>query len=270
MQLSPALGRGLPAALSSWLAVQTWTLAAAAQPANPSPVGSDGSEPPTEAPRSAAESDSSTLSTTSGRPPPATAATPPVAAVPPPDAAQVSDQPAAHDEAVYSRRGFFLSLGFGCEVGSSLLCSAFEGASFVTKFQIGAGISDKLAVHWTSRVAWVLYQKPDESSGEPTFELHPWGVAGAGITYFLEASPRSAYVGADLGFSNISDFERGENHFGFGFCGAIGYEFGAHWSVEHALCFGSSKDEPSGDKPGTYRSAGHPFLATLTVNYLTL
>jgi hypothetical protein len=177
-------------------------------------------------------------------------------------------------EDIYKRRGFYLSLGFGCEVGASILCSATGGAfgpSLATKFQIGAAVTDKLVLHWTSRVAWVHYEAIDDDS-EPDYELHPWGVGGAGVTYFLENSRRSPYVGADLGFSNIGDFERGENHFGVGFCGVIGYEFGAHWSVEHALCLGTAKDEPdpNGERPGVYRPAGSPFLATVTVNYLTL
>ncbi|HEY3500337.1 MAG TPA: hypothetical protein VGK73_36850, partial [Polyangiaceae bacterium] len=226
----------------------------------------------------------STASDPQPAPDPAPAAAADPAPAPPPRPAQDAPSPAPpappasvspaelepEDPPAYSRRGFYLSIGIGCAVGSSLFCSSAGSfnsyPAFATKFQIGVGVTDTIMIHWTSRVEWVTYTDStfDPDTGSTTYdnELHPWGVGGIGITHFFSETPTSLYIGADIGYSNIMDFDRGENDFGFGTCAELGWEFAHHFSVEHALCLGTADD-------GTEYPAAAPFLASLTLNYIS-
>jgi hypothetical protein len=249
--------------------------------AQPNPVGpSSGSFPAADAPPPPA-----TTGTAPGAPPPAstsspaetTAEPPPPPPPPPPAPPARSTEPQRHSEPEggadepepYSRRGFFFSLGIGCSV-TSLLCTADSGngfyPAFATKFQIGAAVSDTTIVHWTSRVEWKTYanQSFDTDTGdlETSTDIHPWGIGGVGITHFFSETPTSLYIGGDIGFSNMMDLDDGDNDFGFGLCEALGWEFQPNFSVEHALCLGTADD-------GNDHTATSPFLASLTLNWLT-
>jgi hypothetical protein len=251
---------------------------ALAQTGTPGPAGpSSGSFPAADAPPPPA-----TTGTAPGAPPPASSPpadttaeppapppTPPPAPPPPSTEPQRRYEPEPGDEPEpYSRRGFFFSLGIGCSV-TSLLCTADSGngffPAFATKFQIGAAVSDTTIVHWTSRVEWRTYANQSfDTDGdlETRTEVHPWAVAGVGLTHFFSETPTSLYIGGDIGFSNMMDLDSGDNDFGFGLCEALGWEFQPNFSVEHALCLGTSDD-------GNDHTPTSPFLASLTLNWLT-
>ena|SRR5688572_6878253 len=260
------------------------SIPAGAQTGTPNPVGpSSGSFPTGDAPPPPA-----TTGIAPGAPPPASSTPPPPAVTtaeppalpptPPPAPPPRSAEPqrdsefetGADDEPEsYSRRGFYFSLGIGCSV-TGILCIADTGngffPAFATKFQIGAAVSDTTIVHWTSRIEWKTYvnEEFDINTGnfETNNEIHPWGIGGVGLTHFFSETPTSLYIGADIGFSNMMDLERGENDFGFGLCEALGWEFQPNFAVEHALCLGTSDD-------GNNHPPTSPFLASLTLNWLT-
>ena len=100
------------------------------------------------------------------------------------------------------------------------------------------------------------------------------GIGGVGVTHFLDSTERATYVGGDIGFSQWSDFDNGEHHFGFGLCGQIGHEFARHFSIEYSLCWGTAKEEHSQGVPGGLitnitTETGSPLTNALTVNYMS-
>jgi hypothetical protein len=189
-------------------------------------------------------------------------------------------------EAAYSRRGFYISIGVGSGAARWLIQQQMGGGGttessstdlgFATKFAIGMGVSDRTLIHWTSRVLWLStfdYAASRTTNDGQERVFRTAGIGGIGVTHFLDATERATYVGGDIGFSTWSDFDKGENAFGFGLCGQIGHEFARHFSVEYSLCWGTAKEKTAAPFPDGFTTisteTGSPLTNALTVNYMS-
>ena len=160
------------------------------------------------------------------------------------------------------RKGFIIGLGFGksdlkynlkqnnlpeyYEFGYERRVSDLN--NLASNFVIGYGLNNKLLIKWTSKVSWFSQERPifssrDEKDLEPTLYLS--GVAGIGVSYYFKDKSPSPFITNILGYSNIGDFEKGKNRFGFGFSWGVGYEFAPHWNLKLDFCHGFPNQDNS-------------------------
>lgn len=192
----------------------------------------------------------------------------------------VDVQPTAPPAAPEStgREGFFLSVGLGHSLTRWLVDelesveqadgsertyerrSADTELGLATTLQLGYTLPNGLNLHLAGRMAWLTTSDLGDRGVVMT------GVSGAGVTYFFNPQAPSVYVSGELG---LSYWSRLDDYFnvGFGACGAAGYEFSKHWSVEQSYCWGTAKEEVfDGDRKVAV--GGKPFVAALTFNFL--
>jgi hypothetical protein len=168
-----------------------------------------------------------------------------------------------------SREGFYLSFGLGHSltrwlidvvVADEELRSADTELGLASKVQIGYTLPAGVTLHLSNRLAW------STTSGIGDRSVQLAGLTGVGATYFFNPNAPSVYVSGDLG---LSHWARLDDYFnlGFGLCGAAGYEFAEHWSVEQSYCWGTAKEDTlDGDE--LIGVEGKPFTASFTINYV--
>ncbi len=152
-----------------------------------------------------------------------------------------------------NRQGFILGAGVGpgltsynWEVGNYKSDSENK-FSLITDFKIGYGPSNQLLIYWMSKVAWFSIEK---GYGESTIYLN--GVAGLGLSYYLEPEGASPYLTGGIGYSSFGEpfEENADAEYGPGIALGAGYEFAKHWSIEGNFTWSS---------PGNYNALGIRF-----------
>jgi len=151
------------------------------------------------------------------------------------------------------RQGFILGVGAGAGLTSYTQTLSYGGLSetsdrenafgVMTDFKIGYAPSDAMEIYWMSKVSWFGMEN---SLGDNVTIAN--GVAGLGITYFLQPSAPSAFLTGGIGFSSwAAPFEEDvDPWYGLGVSAGAGYEFAPHWYIEGDVCWGSPSTEESG------------------------
>ncbi len=122
------------------------------------------------------------------------------------------------------REGFVL--GFGMGFGSLVTYDREVDApiGLQTDLTIGAGLSDRIQLHYTGKQFWY-------TSDGTFFTL---GYPMVGLTYYLKPQAPSFFLSASVGASvGIAFWEGGGGILaGPGFHTGVGYEFSPHWSFK--------------------------------------
>jgi len=137
------------------------------------------------------------------------------------------------------RKGFIIGFGVGPgfttfnPMPSPLSTSServIKGA-VMTDFKIGYAPSSKVAIYWTSKVAWFGYE-PENRFGSAGSSTHTNGSAGLGFSYFQEAKAPTLFFTGGIGYSTWGGFDDANSILGWGSFLGLGYEFVPHWSLE--------------------------------------
>ena len=148
------------------------------------------------------------------------------------------------------RKGFILGLGLGPSL------TPVDGDNKIvlvnTSFKIGVGLSEQFQLYWSSKGAWyktdIYFEWPKSESVTELF-----GVAGLGMSYYLQPTKPSLYITSSIGYSALSlpfDTEHSiDPEMGLGLSMGIGYEFSAHYSIECNLANGSISSDSGWSYP---------------------
>lgn len=151
------------------------------------------------------------------------------------------------------RQGFILGIGAGTGLTSYAQTISYGGDSvtsdrenelpIMTDFKVGYAPNDALEIYWMSKVSWFGMEN---ALGDDVTVAN--GVAGLGITYFLEPGAPSIFLTGGVGYSSWAlPFEEGvDAWYGLGVSAGAGYEFMPHWYVEGDIRWGNPSTEDSG------------------------
>ena len=151
------------------------------------------------------------------------------------------------------RQGFILGAGVGGGLVSFTQTVEFLGFSstspresdlaFRSDFRIGAGLSERFLLYWSSRVSWFGMQN---ALGDEVIVTN--GIGGLGLSYYFKREAVSPYLTASAGYSTWGlPFEpEASDWFGLGGTVGMGYEFAQGWSFEVVANAGNPSETERG------------------------
>ena len=133
------------------------------------------------------------------------------------------------------RKGFVLGIGGGL---GRISFSNQSQMAVMSDFKLGYAPNSKLAIFWTSKVAW--FKTDFGFRRESTLAISTIGAVA--VAYYLKPEGDPApYLTVGYGFSSFATpTEEGSQAVtGDGIAIGAGYEFSKHWSVEGNLTMGA-------------------------------
>lgn len=104
----------------------------------------------------------------------------------------------------------------------------------MTDFLIGYAPNDKLLIYYINKVSFDVSAKKFFFSGKWPHGFY--GMAGLGVSYYLEPEGRSLFLTGGLGICVNS---HGSNYYGFGLAAGFGYEYAKHLQIEGGIIWGN-------------------------------